>query len=273
MPANADHITSIGDVLSSSAVEGSIRVKIGDSISGDGFAEALAWGTPGFYGRPADPTPQGAAQVWYTATGNQKRALGFRDRRAQAILPQIAPGESIMYGQQGQFVRTRNDGSVIAYTTDDNTPNGRGIYAKVAPDGIDLATPWARVMIGPLGVDAIHHSSGATFTMGSVAGLPEPLGSLAAAAGITSYASLDAGMINIKAALLSLGTDGGVNNQAAVTALGLLLLQIIDGIAAITAGSTNGGAAALTSVGLNPAAITALHVGLAATLSPIGKFG
>jgi hypothetical protein len=271
VPYNADHLCGVADISASSANVGEIRCNLGDSVTGDGYAaECAIWGPPGFIGRPADPTTGtggGACQALYVVEGNQKRVVATRDNRITGALPQLKPGESMQYGPHaGQFIRCDFDGGISIYTTtEDGSPDGRGIYTKYSPtNGVDTSTPWGRQQIGPNGCH-LQTSGGASLRMGSIQGLPAPLD------GLGTYAKLQADMVSIKAAVLSLGSDGGVANEAAVTTLGLLILQLIAAIAAITPGTTNGGTAALTSVGLDPAAITALIASLPATLAPIGK--
>lgn len=262
MPVDPDSLTSIADVTASTATEGTITVNLGDQVTGQGYgSETSAWFPPGFYGRPADPDANGAAQALWITEGNQKRAVAFRDRRAQKLLPQVSPGESVMYGQQGQFIRTRNDGSVFVYTTDDNTVNGRGIYIKTSPTGVEINSPWARFSAGVNGIHGLTNS-GARFDFGAIGGLPGGLSSL------SSYAKIEAAMVSIKAGILSLGTDGGAGNEAAVTALVNILGQIIQAISLIT--SVTPGSTALTSA-LLPANGAAAVAAFTPTLAPIGK--
>lgn len=243
----------------------------GEDKSGRSASEAHS--PYGLYGRPADPdvdadgTPTAFASMLIGDEGNVSHTIPLGDPRLTDKLPRLKKGEVIVYGGRGQFTRYHEDGSIAHFTTDGSQANfldGRAVYNHMGPDGHDLVHPEGRITLGADGVH-ITTSSGARIDMGPIGGLTGPIASM------SSWIELEAQMISIKASIISLGTDGGAGNEAAVSALAVLVLQIIDAIALIT--TVSPGVASLASVGLNAGVIAALHTpaGLPTLLAPIGK--
>ncbi len=129
-------------------------------------------------------------------------------------LPNAQPGEPILYGPVGQFLRMKLSGDIAALTTDDATPEGRSIYWRLSPDkGFEVVTPWGRITCGPEGIHLVH-SSGARLDLMAVSGLVSPLDALGSSAG------LSADTVSVEGTAVSLGTDAGATNA---TAVGVLL--------------------------------------------------
>lgn len=208
------------DVLASEVVDGEIRVNVGDSQTGKGVGSSVpVWATYGFVSRPAEPTPGGACMGLVFVDGDQQRVIGTRDNRAAPGLASLRPGESLMYGPTGQFIRCDEDGAIMFYTTTTGDSDGRGVYFKVATDGFEMSCPWGRFTMGPLGIHFLH-SSGARLDLGAIGGLTFPLDAF------SSYARMEAGISSVSGGAVSIGTDGGAANEAAVAALITLLTAL-----------------------------------------------
>lgn len=186
------------------------------------------WSQFGFTSRVADPDENGAAMALSVQLGDQHRVFATRDMRSHGKLPQLKPGESMQFGAAGQFVRCHQDGSLSLYTTDDGTPNGRSIHLHMSPtDGFEMACPWGRFTMGPMGIHLVHYAGG-RLDIGALAGLPGILSAL------DSYATLTASMANVSGNIVSLGSDGGAANALAVQGLLTFLAALMSAIGTIT---------------------------------------
>lgn len=207
----------------------------------------------GFVGRPEDPDVAPDAKVVRGATalyayeGDQGTAILMNDPRVMEKLPGCGKGESFMYGAAGQFIRCHRDGAISLFTTDDATTNGRSIYLKLSPTkGLEISMPWGRLTLGPNGFHVLH-SSGARIDLGAISGLAAPLDTL------SSYATLQGAMASVRGSAVSLGTDAGVANATAVTALQTLVTALAAAVAS-----------ALPTTGITTAQIAAVGAALAA---------
>lgn len=248
---------------------GTLLLQTGDVLAGTTESDDCEfYQQPGFASRPAVPTPgQAAAQAVVVRQSDHDVVIAVRDPRSQAIYGNLAAGESCLYAPASQArVMLKADGGVVIYTTDDNTKDGRGIYFKISPTkGLEYSCPWGRMNFGPLGFHVVH-SGGARIDLGAVGGLPGPLASLG------SYAKLEGGITSIKGGAVSLGTDGGAANEAAVTALASYLASLVTALGAAftavgVAGAANGPAGATSLAG----AMAAPTAALTTLLAPIGK--
>ena len=108
-------LLEIADVVASDlASNGEIRVNLGDASRGTGIDSRVPfWGTDGFLSRPADPTVAvagdtpivgGAVQYLFFADGNQRFAVGSRDRRYLDRAGTLAPGDRVIYTPRGARV-------------------------------------------------------------------------------------------------------------------------------------------------------------------------
>jgi hypothetical protein len=113
-------------VASTTAINGEIRVNLGDSSTGSGVASDVCfWGIDGFLSRPADPSG-GAAQMLFIADGNQRRIIGSRDRRFYDGLETIDIGDRMVYAPSG--IRIRLDDSEQAI--EQSIPGGTKHYVS-----------------------------------------------------------------------------------------------------------------------------------------------
>jgi hypothetical protein len=186
----------VEDVLGTERDEktGTVLVQLGDVAGEQATSQgAELWSPSGFASRPAAPTPgQEAAQALVMKTGSRDVCLGFRDVRAQQIYGNLEAGEACIYASSGQArVLCKADGSIVAYTTEDNTDTGRGVFMRLGPDGLRFEAPWGRITWDATGFHVIDHS-GARFDMGGIGGIPS-LGPLS----ISSYCTMSASLCHV----------------------------------------------------------------------------
>lgn len=223
---------------------------IGVQIDGLGNAPGLPpfelMHSYGFASRPLDPDQSGrGCTALYATQGNEGFAWLANDPRVQSKLPNIRAGESLQYGAKGQFVRCHEDGGISLCTYVDGDPTKHAIYFLMSPtDGFRFESPWGRITFGPAGFH-VRHGSGARIDMGKIAGIAAPLDAL------TSYIILSAAMISNNATAVAQGTDAGLTNETAVTALVALLgvlAAAIDSKSGPTTTTTAAVAAAATAL-------------------------
>ena len=85
----------VEDITQSTAVDGEVRVTLGDSRVPAGTAQDTPlWSSGGFVSRPVDPDADGAAQGLYVNDGNKRRVIAWRDNRYTVNAGTLEPGES-----------------------------------------------------------------------------------------------------------------------------------------------------------------------------------
>jgi hypothetical protein len=216
-----------------------------------------------------------AAQCVAMDQGGRLAIIAQRDLRGQQLAGRLAEGEFCLYApgvdakSQGRVIG-KSDGSITTFTTDTNTDvdsGGKSVYARVAPDGFEWVAPWGTMRFNAESFSITHKPSGCTFDMFAMFGLPAPLDK------ITSCISLQAGSINMPASATSFGVGvptplaGSVAVLAAISGLQAQIAALKIAIAAITAGATNGGTAAIATQAVALAAAAA-NVSAAVLLIP-----
>jgi len=132
------------DLLASSLDKATnvILVQLGDSASGtpDSDAAELFAGQAGFMSRPAAPTQGGASCQGIAIKRNDRDiVIATRDVRCSEIWGQLKAGESCMHACSGQArVFCKANGSVVQYTTSDNTASGQSVSTYVGPDKVQF---------------------------------------------------------------------------------------------------------------------------------------
>lgn len=225
------------------------------------------WQHVGFSSRPSNPTKgKTAAQALVMEEGGHDIAFASQDTRSQEIYGNLKPGETCFYaaGADGlgqARVIGKADGSINIYTTDTNTKDGKAVYFRVAPDGFSFVAPWGSVKFDSTGFH-INHSSGASFNLGGIYGLPGPLSDIA------SYVRMQAGSLNVSASAQSMGVGPGKRSLAAVTEVMVANRAVL---AAVQAVQTSLAAFAVpplsASLTVPPAAIAAVGTALATAIS------
>lgn len=242
----ADHTTDIGDILQSVVEDGEVRVSLGkyagqNETSLGVSSDAPVWQQTGFASRPADPDERGSAMAVYVLDGDQKRVVATRDNRNINLIAELLPGESIVFGQNGNFLRLHQDGRISMFTTEGNDPTGDGASVSATLDPEDGGSWTVNIKHGKLVFDKLGfrvvHSGGGRLSLGGM-GAPAPFNQL------SSYCQIQAGMINLNG-LCSLGTTAGAANDAAIQATVTFTNALVAAIATISTASP--GATAMTS--------------------------
>lgn len=110
---------------SSRATNGEIRFNLGDSTKGTGIDRNVPFfGIDGFLSRPNDPDSLGAAQVYFAVEGDERIAIGTRDRRYLSTLEPLDPGDRMIHSPIG--VRLHFDDSEQQMTC--TIPEGSTFY-------------------------------------------------------------------------------------------------------------------------------------------------
>lgn len=194
--------------------------------------------TPPYGTRCLVAIPEGAEMTPGSAT-----IVALHEKSSER-LDNLPNGSYAMSAGQGQArVVANNDGSVTLFTTSDNTNAGKSVYVRVAKDGIQFVAPWGTLRFDDTGFHVLH-SSGASFDLGGIYGLPAPLDAL------TSYAKLQAASIIGEGVTQSFGTgteppDALVGQDRATP----VLLAMQDEITKISQAITAIGTAFMTAAG------------------------
>lgn len=234
--------------------DGFLTVQIDAFGEGDSGLQPYELHHPlGFSSRPRDPdtspdgTPGQACRVLYATQGGVGHAWLAYDPRAIPGLPALQKGESMQYGCAGQFIRCHADGSVTIFTTDaGGDPRGRSVYMKVKPDGFVWVAPWGKATFDSTGFHVLT-SSGARLDLGAIGGLPSPLDA------IGSYLNMQAGIVNIRGGMISLGDADGAEPAAKAQTLledRLLLVTAIQLLITAVSSATLANPAAVGSLAL-----------------------
>lgn len=198
----------------------------------------------GFYCRPLDPVvsppdAEGQRSLDPTQSGkaiffwlNQDlHVIPSQDTRIVPKLPPLDKGESLVYGQDGQFIRCRNGGEIALMTTDDATVDGQSIYMTIKPTGFVRTSPWGTERFDNSGFH-VTTTTGASLDIGGIGGIP-------GFSQFGSYATLRAAIAQINAAAVSLGSsamqDNVATSIATITSLNVIPAQFALLMAAILA--------------------------------------
>lgn len=182
---------------------GAIIAHIGDNASGASIDDrAIMFGVSGVLSLPAPPTQEtGAGEGIAVKTTSGDIIIATRDIRAGYLAGLIVPGETAVFATGSQATELfKIDGSIRRFTTHDNTNNGRSIYDHIGPDGFEWVTPWGRMSWGENGFH-IFHTSGASFDLGAISGMPPPLDQLG------TYCTITAAMMQMSCSVISHGAD------------------------------------------------------------------
>lgn len=208
-----EHLMNVGfDVMSVvlDTVTNAIVAQIGDSTNENvDHDSAEWWQQTGFASMPAPPT-QGGASCQGLAVKHSDRDMVFatRDLRASKIYGNLKPGEACMYATVGAArVFTKANGSVVLYTTVDNTQKGQSLSLVLAPTGVTLVTPWGGFMLNSSGW-SITGPNGQSGLMLNASGDAKLVGTTASVSG--SVAAI-AGQI-----MTMIGTNATIASAAAV---------------------------------------------------------
>ena len=179
-----------------------------------------------------------------------------------ALLPTIQPGETLFHGPLGQFWRMTNDGQMACYCP---PPAGNSssppFTMNVGPSGFVISGPWGSLRLDDSGFH-VTTTSGASFDLGGVAGLPGPLSA------VSSSSTLTAGSISMHGNTVigagAIGQAPGVNGTFLLAKLAAIDAALKALIALIPAGiaPTSGGPVTYATL---PLAVTAIAANVPAT--------
>jgi hypothetical protein len=137
----------------------------------------------GVFHRPLDPVVDAsgtvdatqAGQLFVFMEGGRGFAMPLGDPRAIAILPTFAPGSTLLYADNGSFVRLEGSGPAVGqisiYTTDDGTPDGYTVGINVWPEEIRFIPPGGgRCWMDVSGYHWIDGGSGGFMNLGTNSG-------------------------------------------------------------------------------------------------------
>jgi hypothetical protein len=272
-----------------SAFEWDIGVSTGTVVDGDGICrssidvpgEQKARVTPaehhfpyGVYSRPLTPTtdstgnpdPATANQLLYSMEGGHMHAWPMENPSVLALLPTIQPGETIFHGPLGQFWRMTNDGQMACFCPPPAGNSGSPPFTmNVGPSGFVISGPWGSLRLDGSGFH-ITTSSGATFDLGGVSGLPGPLSA------VSSSAILNAGSISLTGNTVigagAIGQAPGVNGTFLLAKLGSIdaALKAISTTLATGVAPTGGGPVIFSAIGTVIAAVASSITAMPALL-------
>lgn len=239
----ADRIQYGFDILRTTVSEktGKILLQLGNAIGKTVDSDNVEQVQQvGFVSRaPSAEAGKRAAQVVVLRLGDRDIAVNSIDLRGLELAGLLKDGETAIYaaGDDGNSqgrVLCKDDGSINAYTTHDNTKDGRSVYLRVAPDELVFASPWGTLRFDKTGFH-VQTASGAALNLGGIAGLPAPLDA------IDSYAKLSAGVVSTEAVMQANGVGGGTSLASAPAVLeAIAALQVeIAAVAASLVAVTN----------------------------------
>lgn len=232
-----------------------------DGQAGAGVSSYETHHPLGFMSRMLDPVvdqhgapdPTQSCQVHIGMEEGQGHLWLLEDPRVVPNLPALRPGESLMYGCAGQFIRCHADGSITLMTTDaGGASSGKSVYLQITPTGLRFVAPWGKLTFDATGWHLLTQAGG-RFNLGSVGGLPAPLDQ------ISSFCNIAAGMVSVNGGTVSLGPTAGSGEPAPK---GLTLLTYLQQLN-VTIGLIAAAVSALAGVPAN-AAVGAAPAGTAA---------
>lgn len=129
MPGPNRHTEGLFDFLditgSTLAANGEIRLNLGNSSTGSGVDRNVPfWGIDGFLSRPLDPDANGAGQAFFICDGNQRYAIGTRDRRDISIVGTMDVGDRVIYTASGVRIHVKDADESVTVTV----PGGASMY-------------------------------------------------------------------------------------------------------------------------------------------------
>lgn len=244
------------------------------------------WGALSLPAVPIAGVAAAEAVTLNTSSGNV--VIGGRSVRSAEIAGLLKMGESAFFAD-GSRASTlyKLDGSIVHYTTIDNTKDGRAVAQWITPTGFRQEWPWGRTRLDSTGFH-VQHLAGTKvcrFDVGSIAA-PAPLDSF------STYFTIQAEMGRIDSSFVAIGPTGAVFSpvaraDAVLAALVAIRAQLsalttaVNSLAATpaasgvspgaTGGVTTAIAALTTAATVAATALTAAAVGTLPVTAPIGS--
>ena len=188
-------LLSVGlDVLNLAVdkVTGVLLAQLGDSVNGTVASSGAEWWQHvGFTSRPS-PSVKGqpGCQAFAVRLGDQDCIIATRDLRMANAIGVLKDGETCVFaggidGDAQGKVLLKQDGSVTLFTTDSNDRNGKSVFLRVSPLGLEFSAPWGTWTFNATGWH-VQCDKGPALDMGSMGGLPGPLASLSSYVTVTT---------------------------------------------------------------------------------------
>ena len=211
--------------------------------------------TNGCLHRPLDPVvdDQGSpdesksSNVMYAMRGGQGHAFVLGDPRVVPLLPILQKGETMVYADQGHFVRLMQDGSIAMMTTDTTHPGTVDAAATSGQTIASIVDPNGFVRYGPMGAESftqpsyrLSHVGGARMTLGYAGGLVPNLG---------SYIRFSASMVTIDGTSITIGPPDAPTMPVAQAQPLLAILTTMEAAVAAVQAALIGIQAALAAIG------------------------
>jgi hypothetical protein len=189
--AYAQDVLQEYDILASDrdADTGEIRVNIGDSLTEEGETIGSSmWAADGFFGRPNDPSAEGACRALYHVEGNQQRVIATKDNRFVGAYFDLEEGDrAIVTDGSPKFFIKKATQQVALYTE----------------NGGDSTKPMIVDLNGDDGIITLSVSDGTD--VGMIQITPTKITLAAGSATVT----LDAGMVSLIAAYIGINAGRG----------------------------------------------------------------
>lgn len=164
-----DHLTTIADVVLSTATDGEVRVNVGDVLQEDesGFGQDVAlWGVPGFIGMPDQPDDNGAAQVLYIVDGQKKIGVAARDNRIAEKAGNLQPGDrAVLASCAARILLKAATSSVTLFTENEQDNDLAQMIDLRGSTGVTLLLNGNCIVQQKTDELVIAINDGATFTM------------------------------------------------------------------------------------------------------------
>jgi hypothetical protein len=137
---HADGLLDIADVVATEIRGGDVRMNIGDATTNAGVGASIpGFGVDGFIARPNDPDGDGAATVLYAQIGDQKVAIGTRDRRYADKVGELQSGDrAIVSKGSARFLLKNEKDRLVLYTETQSDGTSMMISASGESEEITL---------------------------------------------------------------------------------------------------------------------------------------
>lgn len=192
----------------------SVLAQVGDVQNEDVEDYQVQWMQhSGFCSLPPNAVPNGKAAegVMITET-NRSVIFASRDVSSQNNYGNLNPGESCIYaagpnGTGQARVMCKGDGSITLYTTDDNTPTGKGISLTLSPTGLSFQSPFITATWDATG-HHVFNNTGARIDLFSTS-VPGPLSAV-----MGSGVSITGSSFSANCGSVMLGPSAGISLPA-----------------------------------------------------------
>lgn len=154
-------------------------------------------------------------------------------------IPNRKSNETVVYGPNDSFLRINEQGTIFGFCKSGDSETDKPVQFELSRKGFRVDHPYGRFRTDRNGWE-MQHASGAKVSAGSCGGLPAPLDAF------SSFVNLEAAIVRIKSAAVSLGGDGFADNALKATSAFGALDAMQAALAAVATALTAVGADLLT---------------------------